>query len=166
MPRAGFEYFGYEVGSLSLLNAKQFSLILIDVHRLRQEAGLRTERGMKLQAEGVMFPFESCKLQGESLAISKGKVWYEVWIDTNGEEGSLHDIESGIIAILYGDGLTERMYRSSTRGIVASLVETLDETMYLSHKLCVRVNVVKEPESIYKVTDWKPISIDQVCCIS
>lgn len=141
-------------------------MTLTDVHRLRREAGLRTARGVELQAEGVMFAFEACKLQGQSLAILKDAVWYETWIDAESEEGSWHDIESGIIAILYGDGLMERIFRSSTRGIVAHVVETSNETIYLSHKLFVRVNVVKEPESIYKVIDWKPIADDQVCYIS
>ena len=139
---------------------------LTDMHRLRQKNGLRTTRGVEIQVQGMMFAFEICQLRGESLAIWKDAVWYEVWIDAEAEESSWHDLESGTIAILHGDRLMKQAIQGSMKAIVARLLETTNETIYLSHEFCVRINAVQDPGTMYKITNWIPITDDQVCCIS
>lgn len=107
-----------------------------------------------------MFHFDVSELKTESLAFKKDESWYEVFVDVEGEKGSWHDVESGLIAILFEDGLRRRSLGRSVRGIVANVVEMSDDLILLAHKLCVRIELFNGQDDLYRVSNIKTVADD------
>ncbi len=120
---------------------------------------------MQLQADGVIFDFDVSELKGESLAFKEDESCYEVFVDAEGEKGSWHDVESGLTAILFEDGLRGRYIGRSVRSIVANVVEMSDDLILVAHKLCVRVELFNGQDDLYRVSKIKTVADDRTWSI-
>ncbi len=129
--------------------------------------GKRSQEGVCIKTEGIMFDLTSQIHEDQSLAFRMNETWYMVWAVAEGEDRSWNDVESGPIAVLYEEDIKKRPFSRSVRGVVARIVEVEEERnkIFLIHILAVRISLVDKLDNLALVHHPRIITTDQECCI-
>ena len=130
-----------------------------------KETAYRIERGLCVETEGIMFDLPSQRPKGRSIAFKMEERWVEIWVNAEGEDRSWDDVAGGPLAVLYEDGIEDRLSQSSIKGIVARVVEESVDMIYVSLVLNVRLSLASRLDGLVLVHEPTVSAKHQQWCV-
>ena len=129
------------------------------------ETAHRIERGLCVETEGIMFDLPSQRPKCQSIAFKLEERWVEIWVNAAGEDRSWDDVDGGPLAVLYEDGIEDRVSQTSIKAIVARVVEESVDMIYVSLLLNVRLSLTNGLDGLVLVHEPKVSAKHQQWCV-